>query len=84
MTFADNSPASIARCVERHERILYGGNGDDVGVMGRLMMIEKVVAEWEVLRKEQREDARRVLTAVLSNVLISIIAFLAALFLAGR
>ena len=57
--------------VERHERILYGGNGEGLGLNARVVNVEKYIEGQIVNAKEAREDRRKIMTAVVAGVIIN-------------
>jgi F0F1-type ATP synthase assembly protein I len=63
---------AIIRDIERHERLLYGGNGEGVGLNARVGKLEDFVEEFRAERKEAASDRRKILVSVISGILIQI------------
>lgn len=59
--------------VERHERSLYGGNGEGIGLLGRMRMVEDYIGELRVERKEAAADRRKIFVGVLTAGLVALL-----------
>jgi len=73
--------AQLERDVERHERSLYGGNGDGLGLLGRVKVVEDFIGELRSERKEAAADRRKIFVTVVSAAIINVLIFVISLLL---
>jgi hypothetical protein len=70
---------AILRDVERHERVLYGGNGEGLGIQARMTNVETFITEFRAERKEAAADRRKILVTVVSGAILQVLILLAVL-----
>jgi hypothetical protein len=58
--------------VERHERAIYGGNGNSLGMLARIANMETFVDEIRMERKEAKGDRRKIMVAVVTAAIITL------------
>jgi len=73
----------VEQDVERHERVIYGGNGQGIGVLGRLDKVETFIVDLKEERKEARDDRRKIMTAIISGIVIQLVVLLGVLAASG-
>jgi type VI protein secretion system component VasF len=69
--------------VERHERVIYGGNGQGSGILGRLDKVETYMEDLREERKEARESRHKIMTAIISGIVIQLVVLLGVLAASG-
>lgn len=65
--------------VERHERVLFGTNGTQLGLIARVANVETYIENQVVERKEAKEDRRKIMTAVVAGIIIQVVLLVTAL-----
>lgn len=71
--------AQLVGDVDRHERLLFGGNGEGLGLNARMVNVENYIEDQKVIAKEAREDRRKIMVAVIGGVILNALFFLGAL-----
>ena len=58
--------------VERHERAIYGGDGQGLGILARITNVETFVEEIRLERREAKGDRRKIMIAVVTAAIITL------------
>jgi hypothetical protein len=69
----------IATKVERHDRILFGNNGKEPGMVADVRELQRYSEEMKLERKEAKDDRRHIMAAVIAGTCVNVIAILVAL-----
>jgi len=63
--------------------VIYGGNGQGSGILGRLDKVETYMEDLREERKEARESRHKIMTAIISGIVIQLVVLLGVLAASG-